>query len=349
MVGGLNIVRQPEKKAQPPEIVLQRSKHRTRSLNDQSEVAASSLAVSSVLAALDPLHMTPSQEFDAFPGPGMMKSRHAHSIDIGNGRRQIERKPSDESLRSKKSGKSAKSKSSNGMPASVTTSGYEVALSALSPLSHESKPKYSRTKSMPIPAALPLKKSNSQSRLLDVYDAVNAISTKLNGRTTPPAHIDRCDDDDDDLRGRVSRKASFRRRLTDGFKVSPTASRSHHRRSPSLPSFTSFPTPSPSPSQSTFSQSHNGRSDTRGGKIPSMYECRVVHLCEPPPGVSYRDLPFFTLRVNDVYEVLQEAGHPSLHADLPLYVDDGEDCLLLCRNAKGAIGWALASFLVPVD
>lgn len=65
--------------------------------------------------------------------------------------------------------------------------------------------------------------------------------------------------------------------------------------------------------------------------------------------MSYRNLPFFTLRVGDTYDVLQEAGHPSTHTDLPLYVDDGEDCLLLVRNDAGDIGWALASFLVPVD
>ena len=86
-----------------------------------------------------------------------------------------------------------------------------------------------------------------------------------------------------------------------------------------------------------------------GGQIPALYECRVIHVCEPPPGVQYRELGFFTLRVDDVYEILQEAGHPSTHRDLPLYVDDGEDCLLLARNAAGEVGWVLASFLVPVE
>jgi len=80
-----------------------------------------------------------------------------------------------------------------------------------------------------------------------------------------------------------------------------------------------------------------------------MYACRVVHPCDPPDGVSYRNLPFFTLRVNTVFEVLKEFGHPSLHEDLPLYVDDGEDCLLLVRDSVGDIGWSLASFLIPLD
>lgn len=65
--------------------------------------------------------------------------------------------------------------------------------------------------------------------------------------------------------------------------------------------------------------------------------------------MSYRDIGFFTLVVDDVYDILQEAGHPSIHRDLPLYVDDGEDCLLLGRSEAGEVGWVLASFLLPVD
>ena len=80
-----------------------------------------------------------------------------------------------------------------------------------------------------------------------------------------------------------------------------------------------------------------------------MYECRAVHECHPPEGVSYRGLPFCTLEVGDIFEILQEAGHPSTHPDLPLVLDEGEDCLLLVRDRSGEIGWALASFLLPVD
>lgn len=81
---------------------------------------------------------------------------------------------------------------------------------------------------------------------------------------------------------------------------------------------------------------------------PAKYICQVVHPCKPPATVSYYSFPFFTLLKGDFYEVLQEAGHPSIHPKLPLYVDDGEDCLLLCRDQEGFIGWALASFLEPV-
>jgi hypothetical protein len=76
--------------------------------------------------------------------------------------------------------------------------------------------------------------------------------------------------------------------------------------------------------------------------------CQVVHPCRPPASVSYYSFPFFTLLEGDLYDVLQEAGHPSIHPNLPLYVDDGEDCLLLCRDGTGVVGWALASFLEPV-
>ncbi|KDQ56301.1 hypothetical protein JAAARDRAFT_194957 [Jaapia argillacea MUCL 33604] len=81
----------------------------------------------------------------------------------------------------------------------------------------------------------------------------------------------------------------------------------------------------------------------------ALYACRVVHPCEPPSNVSYHSLPFFPLRPGAKFDVLTEAGHPSSHQDLPLYVDDGEDCLLLVRDHNGQIGWALASFLMPVD
>jgi len=81
---------------------------------------------------------------------------------------------------------------------------------------------------------------------------------------------------------------------------------------------------------------------------PAKYVCQVIHPCKPPASVSYYSFPFFTLLEGDFYEILQEAGHPSIHPKLPLYVDDGEDCLLLCRDGRGVVGWALASFLEPV-
>jgi hypothetical protein len=95
--------------------------------------------------------------------------------------------------------------------------------------------------------------------------------------------------------------------------------------------------------------------------LPTLYKCAAFHACMPPQGVSYRGLPFFELRPGDTFDVLREYGHPNTHPDLPLYVDDGEDCLLLVRevvdveggrggmSGRGEVGWALASFLVPLD
>ncbi|KAK7033818.1 DH domain-containing protein [Favolaschia claudopus] len=82
---------------------------------------------------------------------------------------------------------------------------------------------------------------------------------------------------------------------------------------------------------------------------PALYSCRVVHPCTPPAAVSYFGFPFFALEEHALLGVLHEAGHPSTHPRLPLYVDEGEDCLLLCRDAAGEIGWALASFLAPLS
>ncbi|KAF8262505.1 hypothetical protein EI94DRAFT_1601834 [Lactarius quietus] len=99
--------------------------------------------------------------------------------------------------------------------------------------------------------------------------------------------------------------------------------------------------PVPPPPQLTVS--------SRWYHAQALYSCRVIHECEPPEGVQYYGLPFFRLALDDVYHVLKEAGHPSRHRDLPLLVDEGEDCLLLARDDTGELGWLLASFLFPVD
>jgi hypothetical protein len=83
-------------------------------------------------------------------------------------------------------------------------------------------------------------------------------------------------------------------------------------------------------------------------RAPALYTCRVVHECEPPEGVEYYGLPFLRLFLDDLYDVLKEAGHPSRHRDLPLVVE-GEDCLLLARDSSGELGWVLATCLFPVD
>lgn len=79
----------------------------------------------------------------------------------------------------------------------------------------------------------------------------------------------------------------------------------------------------------------------------AKYVCQVVHAWKQPMTISYFNFPFFTLVEGENFDVLHEAGHPSTHPDLPLPIDDGENCLLLCRDGAGEVGWALASFLAP--
>ena len=86
------------------------------------------------------------------------------------------------------------------------------------------------------------------------------------------------------------------------------------------------------------------------GEADALYTCTAVHPCVPPTSASYVGLPFLTLAVGDILEILHEAGHPAQHADeLPIVVqEDEEDCMLVARDERGRVGWALASFLVPL-
>ncbi len=294
--------------------------------------ATPSAAVLSTLAALDPTHMVPPSSASSqtmVASPTSMKSRH------------LERKGSNESLHSKHSGKSSKStKSRPSHKYSNSSASYQPNL--VPPIhdtgGYPAKPGYHRTASMPISLPMPLRKSSSQGRLLDAqYD---------NYASTPEASTEHLEEPT--VRGRMSRKPSMKRRITDTLEnfrpVTPTST-SRHRRSPSLPSMgqLNISTPEPSPRQASFPVQRTVAA------IPSMYECRVVHPCYPPQGTQYNKLPFFALEIGDVFDVIREEGHPSEHPELPLVLDDGEDCLLLVRNRRGELGWALASFLLPVD
>jgi len=59
-------------------------------------------------------------------------------------------------------------------------------------------------------------------------------------------------------------------------------------------------------------------------------------------------LSFLTLDVGDVVDILLEDGHPSTHEGLPIYIDDGDDCMLVGRDERDNIGWCLASFVMPL-
>jgi hypothetical protein len=103
-----------------------------------------------------------------------------------------------------------------------------------------------------------------------------------------------------------------------------------------------------SPAVSSPSLLRRSRSlSTNQSNLPALYIVTCVHPFHPPRGAVHLKLPFLTLNVGDHCEVLSEAGPPSMHDAIPIYVDDGEDCLLVCRDERGRVGWTLASFVLP--
>ncbi|KAH8980751.1 hypothetical protein EDB86DRAFT_3236681 [Lactarius hatsudake] len=224
--------------------------------------------------------------------------------------RRIGRQPSTESLHSVRSTRSSSGHGLYGEAAIV------VPEPVLYPLPYPSMP---RRQSMPTP----LRRSSSQGRLLE--------------GTARPGREKGREKEREDERGRGTAQnivdsllPSLPRRTSGSRRMRPSEA---HQRHP-------HPPVPPAP-QLTVS--------SRWYRAQALYSCRVIHECEPPVGVQYYGLPFFTLSLDDVYHVLKEAGHPSRHRDLPLLVDEGEDCLLLARDGTGELGWLLASFLFPVD
>ena len=270
---------------------------------------------------------------------------------------QIQRRPSDESLRSGKSTKSTGKSSRN------SRTEEEPPVPRL-------KPNFSQANGPPRAkgdhAITPLQTMPSQSSQVFV-DFENHYPPS-------PISLDVFDAEelDSEYRGRTQRRSSLKSKLTDTFRPA------HHRRRSSsvkslgapsslAPSYHSTDAPLP-----PYTPAHHSQTHSTNGSVSSplhqtrpsptlaatraLYTTRAIHPCLPPAGVSYRGLPFFQLVYGDSFDVLREYGHPSTHVDLPLYVDDGEDCLLLVRaRSKGGgydggdVGWALASFLLPVD
>ncbi|KAH7883349.1 hypothetical protein F5I97DRAFT_1939148 [Phlebopus sp. FC_14] len=356
------------------------SRRSTAPTSGPSTPAANVIAT---LAALDPAHASTSppskrqhhQSHQSHPSHDTIGSnrRRSGSTSTMPAPTQIHRRPSNESLRSGKSGKI----SINGGKSSRSSRGDDE------PPVPRLKPNFTfpngsggpqRVKSTP--AISPLRTSASTSSSHVLVDIETAYPSS-------PVSYATFDDEerDRDGRGRTQRRSSFKSKLADSFRPS------HHRRRSSsvkslgapsaAPSYhsTDVPLPPYSPSSSAhFTQSQHAlhpsstasshpqnprpRPSPTLATTRALYTTRVIHACLPPAGVSYRGLPFFTLERGETFDVLREYGHPSTHADLPLYVDDGEDCLLLVRTRgkgggqgvqEGDVGWALASFLLPLD
>ncbi|KAF7790946.1 hypothetical protein EIP86_001905 [Pleurotus ostreatoroseus] len=374
VVEGLNIIR-PFQEPQRPQ-----RRQRGYSFSDAIETGSTlSTVVISTMAALD-----------AVRAPSMASSHTLVPSSPSSAKsQQLEKKMSSESVHSKKSGRSGRShKHSNSsmsqvpLPLPVPTNANRSELfttedpaMAYAHVIHTivsnppQKPAYHRTASMPISLPMPLRKSNSQGRLLDGGGGPgNRMSLPAATRNSPhgtPNQSQQFDPyagyDEDPSRGRSPRKPSTKRRGKDSS-ASASASRPRTHRSPSLPTsknlnFSSTSSSSLS-SQTTPQQQQHPFPSTSSSPLdqiratwarrPGLYQCHAIHPCSPPPGVSYRDIPFLTIRVGDIFDVLEEKGHPSQHRNLPLYIDDGEDCLLLVRDMHDDIGWALASFLFPV-
>lgn len=280
---------------------------------------------------------------------------------------QIQCRPSDDSLRSGKSGKSGRSGKSSvyggGKSGRNSRGDDEPPVPRLKPnfVSQGHKAPYQR------PIDLLNTSTSSLSHVIADIDAM-----------FPPSPLSQQTFRD---RGRSPCRLSFKTKASES-----TKQMHHRRRSSSVKSLDAL-TPSsnymaaevPLPSYLSSSSSSSAQSGlgqqwpvapvmSRQRASPTLamtralYATRVIHPCDPPPGVSFRGLPFFRLEFGDMYDVLREYGHPSTHHDLPLYVDDGEDCLLLVRTRAraerrrgdedgniGEVGWALASFLIPVD
>lgn len=275
---------------------------------------------------------------------------------------QIQRRSSDESLRSGKSAKSTGKSSRN------SRTEEEPPVPRL-------KPNFSQTNGGGSNGPPRTKSESAVSPLQTMPSQSSQVFVDFENFYPPsPLTLDVFDAEelDSEYRGRTQRRPSLKSKLTDTFR--PV----HHRRRSSsvkslgapsslAPSYHSTDAPLP-----PYSPSHHSQTHSSNGSVPSplhqarpsptlaatraLYTTRAIHPCLPPAGVSYRGLPFFQLVYGDSFDVLREYGHPSTHVDLPLYVDDGEDCLLLVRARSkgdgyeaGDVGWALASFLLPVD
>ncbi|KAA1476965.1 hypothetical protein DENSPDRAFT_785820 [Dentipellis sp. KUC8613] len=294
--------------------------------NAKTVAAVRTETVASMLGSLEPVHISTSPIADSFTsyrsraGTGPSSSISTESAPRRGG---LTRRPSEESLRSIRSAKSGRSSTKSSRPVQEIDEWSPIDASCST--SRPTNPP--RRKSMPIP----LRKSSSSGKLLD-------------GLSRTPIYEPENEHEQDGARGRPGRATSLRQNMMDTFR--PSISRRSSSRSRKNREYDPAPPYVSAPSQL---QPQSQVVSPKWRHARTLYACRVIHECQPPDGVAYFGLPFFRLELGAVFGILREAGHPSTHRDLPLYVDDGDDCLLLARDERGEIGWVLASFLYPVD
>ena len=266
-------------------------------------------AVNAIMNSLEPARTAPADS-TTFPD-SISSTRKKRGSNASASARRLGRQPSAESLRSVRSTRSSSGHVGQYVEAVIPEPVY--------PLPYPSMP---RRQSMPTP----LRRSSSQGRLLEGKKGREKEREDERGRVGSSVKQNIVESLLPSLPRRTA--GPKRMRATDAHHTHHAQHRNPH---PPVP---------PAPQLMVSSRWYHA---------PAMYSCRVIHECEPPEGVQYYGLPFFRLSIDDVYDVLKEAGHPSRHRDLPLLVDEGEDCLLLARDSTGELGWLLASFLFPVD
>lgn len=298
----------------------------------------------------------------SYDSTGRRRSGSTNNIPTG----PIVRKPSDESLRSGKSGKSGTSYRNS--PARG------MGIEDVPPVPSAPQPRSQSRNGVSPPRLKPARMKSMPGPMLN---------TTASGIDLPPSPSSFATfDEEEEERERErekerGRRPSLKSKITDSLRPSyhrrrsssvkslgapSTQAPSYHSTDTGLPAYAyAYPT-LPTPTRTSSPHTPTRRNTDLQG-LRALYQCAAIHVCIPPQGVSYRGLPFFELRPGDTFDVLREYGHPSTHPDLPLYVDDGEDCLLLVREVidvegggrgrdvkgRGEVGWALASFLIPLD